>query len=73
MSKDRFISEAAEIAKRLGYTTVVQLIGNEQFRSKLDSWNNHNKWNQTLINVNDIIDKIKGIDEESNKTKTPSE
>jgi hypothetical protein len=43
MSRDRFISEAAEIAKRFGYTTGGQLIGNNQFRSKLESWNNHNK------------------------------
>ena len=42
MSRDRFISEAAEIAKRLGYNDIKQLRSNGQLQDKIASWNTYN-------------------------------
>jgi len=73
MSRDDFISRAAEIANQLGYNRNT-LVNNQQFMSKFDSWNKYNaKYNRQAIGINDILKKMKGVDESSSEpTQSPT-
>ncbi|HPC34839.1 MAG TPA: hypothetical protein PLP73_04165 [Candidatus Absconditabacterales bacterium] len=73
MSRDDFISRAAEIANQLGYNRNT-LVNNQQFMSKFDSWNKYNtKYNRQAIGIDDILKKMKGVDESSSEpTQSPT-
>ncbi|HOQ78650.1 MAG TPA: hypothetical protein PLW94_00270 [Candidatus Absconditabacterales bacterium] len=73
MSRDDFISRAAEIANQLGYNRNT-LVNNQQFMSKFDSWNKYNtKYNRQAIGIDDILEKMKGVDESSSEpTQSPT-
>ena len=58
MSRDDFISRAAEIANQLGYNRNT-LVNNQQFMSKFDSWNKYNtKYNRQAIGIDDILKRL---------------
>jgi len=73
MSRDDFISRAAEIANQLGYNRNT-LVNNQQFMSKFGSWNKYNtKYNRQAIGIDDILEKMKGVDESSSEpTQSPT-
>jgi hypothetical protein len=70
MSRDRFISEAAEIAKRLGYNDIKQLRSNGQLQDKIASWNTYNSKLGTPIDLSQILNKITNMGKPSDNTKS---
>jgi hypothetical protein len=69
MNRDRFISEAAEIAKRLGYNDM-QLRSNRQLQDKIASWNTYNSKLYTPIDLSQILNKITNMGQPSDNTKS---
>jgi hypothetical protein len=68
MSRDRFISKAAEIAKKFNYNKSY-LQTDSQLQDKIASWNTYNRLG-TPIDLSQILNKITNMGKPSDNTKS---
>jgi hypothetical protein len=68
MSRDRFINEAAKIAKKFNYNKSY-LQTDSQLQDKIASWNTYNRLG-TPIDLSQILNKITNMGQPSDNTKS---